>query len=203
MNCPALLLAGPGKSRAGDLTETWTEVGEMPMMAIDLADAPLAPDARVRRAGPADVDVVTSLLADAYGMEAEIARIPAAVHTTPSDTITIWLLEQGGEAVSTVTACRDDDVVSLWCMATPVRFERRGFGRALLGAVLQDYLTQGVATGLLGATPAGLPLYEAAGWRPGGLADLHQRPFGPVLALTSAARSRAIRERHEVPPTPA
>jgi GNAT superfamily N-acetyltransferase len=166
MNCPALLLlAGAGKSGAGHLAGNWSGVGEMPMMAIALAEAPVATDTRVRRAGPADADVVTGLLADAYGMSREIARIPVTVLAPPSDSVTIWLLEQDGEAVSTVTASRDDDVVALWCMGTPARFERRGFGRALLAAVLQDYLTQGVTTGLLAATPAGLPLYEAAGWQ--------------------------------------
>lgn len=36
--------------------------------------------------------------------------------------------------------------VSVWMMGTPARFARRGYA-------------------LLGATPAGQPLYEATGWR--------------------------------------
>jgi GNAT superfamily N-acetyltransferase len=166
MGCPALLLlAGAARARVGDLPETWAGVGELPFMTIELAQAPRAADARVRRAGPADVEAVAGLLADAFEMPPEIARVCTEVLTTPSDTMTIWLLEQDGEPVCTVTACRVDDVVSLWSMATPERFRRRGFGRSLLAAVLEHFLADGAKTGLLGATPAGLSLYEATGWQ--------------------------------------
>jgi GNAT superfamily N-acetyltransferase len=166
MGCPALLLlTGEGIARASDLTEAWKRVGVMPMMFVELARAPHSADPRVRRAGPADVETVTALLADAYDLDRDIARIPAGALTTPSDAISIWLLEQDGVAVSTVTVCRIEDVVSLWCMGTPERFGRRGYGRALLAAVLEDSLTLGATTGLLAATPAGLPLYEANGWQ--------------------------------------
>jgi GNAT superfamily N-acetyltransferase len=166
LGCPALvLLTGDGLKRVGDLPAVWAGVGVMPMMTIELARAPLAEDVRVRRAGPDDVEVVAGLLAESYGLSREIAGICTEVLRNSSDAMTIWLLEHDGEAVSTVTACRVDDVVSLWCMGTPERFGRRGFGRALLAAVLDASLAEGAKTGLLGATPAGLPLYEATGWQ--------------------------------------
>jgi GNAT superfamily N-acetyltransferase len=166
LDCPALvLLAGDGKLRAHDLTGAWEGVGEMPMMMADLTRAPHASDPRVRRAGPSDEEAVRDLIADAYGLSPEIASICTDILHGPVDTMTIWLLEDQGQAVSTVTACRVDDVVSLWCMATPERFGRRGFGRTLLAAVLDDELTRGANTGLLAATPAGLPLYAATGWQ--------------------------------------
>lgn len=166
LGCPALvLLTGHGLKRVGDLPAAWAAVGVMPMMKIELARAPLAEDPRVRRAGPEDVEAVAGLLAESYGLSREIAGICTEVLRKPSGSMTIWLLEDHGEAVSTVTACRVDDVVSLWCMGTPERFGRRGFGRALLAAVLDASLTDGAKTGLLGATPAGLPLYEATGWQ--------------------------------------
>jgi GNAT superfamily N-acetyltransferase len=74
------------------------------------------------------------------------------------------VLEDNGDAVSTVLTARVEDTVSLWRMATPPRFARRGHGRALLRAVLHWAAEDGAAVGLLGATPAGEPLYRTTGW---------------------------------------
>ena len=164
--CPALLmLAGPGKVLDGRLPSSYTNVGEMPIMAADVASVPRQRDARVRKATAADIDTVTDLIAESYGFDRDVAALAAAPLATDGDVMSIYLLEDDGQAVSTVTACRTDDVVSLWCMGTPARFGRRGYGRALLAAVLQIAYDDGATLGLLGATPAGLPLYEATGWR--------------------------------------
>jgi predicted acetyltransferase len=52
----------------------------------------------------------------------------------------------------------------VWCMATPERFARRSYARALLAHVLHVAAGQGATFGLLAATPAGKPLYDATGW---------------------------------------
>jgi predicted acetyltransferase len=49
-------------------------------------------------------------------------------------------------------------------MATPPQHARRGYARALLAAVLHHAREDGATLGLLGATPAGFPLYDATGW---------------------------------------
>ncbi|GAB2454783.1 hypothetical protein GCM10027062_39050 [Nocardioides hungaricus] len=166
LGAPALvLLAGPGAERAGDLADPWMSAGEMPMMAIELADAPRRPDPRVRRAGPEDREAVVGLLADAYQMTPDVLSICVDPLDRMGSTMGIWLLEDDGVAVSTVTTAVADDTVGIWCMATPERFGRRGHGRALLAAALDQLHADGVRTGLLGATPAGEPLYEATGWR--------------------------------------
>jgi hypothetical protein len=163
---PALvLLAGRGAELAGDLAEPWQNVGDMPMMTIELADAPRQPDARVRRAGPEDREAVVGLLADAYQMTPEVLSICVDPLDRMGSTMGIWVLEDDGVAVSTVTTAVTDDAVGIWCMATPERFGRRGYGRALLAAVLDQLYADGVRTGLLGATPAGEPLYAATGWQ--------------------------------------
>jgi GNAT superfamily N-acetyltransferase len=74
------------------------------------------------------------------------------------------VLEEEGTPVATVTVCRAEEIASLRCMGTPERYGRRGYGRALLACVLQLAYDDGATLGLLGATPAGLPLYEATGW---------------------------------------
>ena len=58
-----------------------------------------------------------------------------------------------------------DGVVSIWTMSTPERFRRQGYARALLETVLAEAVAEGAHTGVLGATPAGFPLYDATGWK--------------------------------------
>ena len=77
----------------------------------------------------------------------------------------LWLLEEAGEAVSMVATGLVGDAVSVWAMATPPRFARRGYGSALLSHVLYAAAQTGATQGWLGATPAGFPMYEATGWR--------------------------------------
>ncbi|MDT7571411.1 MAG: N-acetylglutamate synthase [Actinomycetota bacterium] len=164
--CPSLLmLAGPGKQLAGALPSSYTGVGEMPIMAADLATVPRQADLRVRQATAADIDAVADLISEAYGFDRDIGLLAAAPLRAPSSGMSIYLLEDEGQPVSTVTMCRAEDVAGLWCMGTPERYGRRGYGRALLAAVLQIAYDDGATLGLLGATPAGLPLYEATGWR--------------------------------------
>jgi GNAT superfamily N-acetyltransferase len=165
--CPSLvMLAGPAKGLAAKLPAAYSGVGEMPIMAADLASVPRQHDGRVRKATAADVDTVTDLLAESYGFARDIAAVAAApLRSASTDGMSIYLLEDEGTAVSTVTVCRADDIASVWCMGTPERYGRRGYGRALLACVLQLAYDDGATLGLLGATPAGLPLYEATGWR--------------------------------------
>jgi GNAT superfamily N-acetyltransferase len=165
--CPALLmLAGPGKALAGRLPASFQSVGEMPIMSVDLASTPTQPDPRVRTGTAADADAVIDLLVGAYGFAPDLAAISVApLHDPVPGPMSIWLLEEGGTPVSCVTGCRVDDSVSVWAMATPPQHARRGYARALLAAVLHHAREDGASLGLLGATPAGLPLYEATGWR--------------------------------------
>jgi hypothetical protein len=74
------------------------------------------------------------------------------------------LLIEDAQAVSTVLTSIVDDAVCVWCMGTPARFARRGYGRSLLTDVLLRAQFEGASIGLLGATQAGKPLYDATGW---------------------------------------
>jgi GNAT superfamily N-acetyltransferase len=160
-----LMLAGDAERLADRLPAPWTAVGAMPIMAVDPADAPTTSDPRARRAEPADAEAVTGLVSDAFGMDFQHVE-PVVVRVLGEDlAAAFWLLEEDGEPVSTVLAARVEDTVSLWCMATPPRFARRGHGRALLAAVLNWAAEDGAKIGLLGATPAGEPLYRATGWK--------------------------------------
>ncbi|MDP9219430.1 MAG: hypothetical protein M3P23_02700 [Actinomycetota bacterium] len=65
-----------------------------------------------------------ALLADAFGIAPEVSAVTAAPLRDPDATLSTWLLEGGGQAISTVLTCRVDDAITVWCMATPERFTR-------------------------------------------------------------------------------
>lgn len=162
--CPALLMfAGHGRAVASGLGSGWSKVGAMPFMAITANAA--RRDARVRRAGVDDVSTVIGLLSEAFVMAPQVAAVAVTAIDDPDAVLRTWLLEDDGQAVSTVTTGRVDDAVTVWCMATPERFARRGYGRALLAEVMAGAAQEGARVGLLAATPAGKPLYDAAGWQ--------------------------------------
>ena len=158
----AFMLAGP--SEDADLGDGWAPVGSMPFMASHLTDEHLRRDTRVRPAAAADRDVARELMADTFDLKPDIADVCASVAGADADSMILWLLIDDGQAVSAVVTALADDAVCVWCMCTPARFARRGYGRALLADVLLRSREQGAATGLLVATPAGQPLYEATGW---------------------------------------
>ena len=163
VGAPAMVCC-TGDGNAHALGDEWHQVGTMPFMAVDLEATPTKTDPRVRRATAGDLATVTELSAESYGMPYEVAEISVKPVVERDSEIVFWLLEDEGVAVSTVMTSQVEDIVSVWCMGTPERFGRRGYARALLAHVLEVAVGQGATLGLLGATPAGKPLYDATGW---------------------------------------
>jgi GNAT superfamily N-acetyltransferase len=151
--------------RAKDLDAGWSHAGSMPFMICEVAGTPQKPDPRVRRGTAEDMTAVVGLMADAFGLSPEVIGPIVEVSLAGQDgAMAAWLLEDEGQAVSTVVSGRVGDAITLWCMATPERFARRGYARALLASTMARAASEGVRVGLLGATPAGKPLYDATGW---------------------------------------
>lgn len=160
-----LMLAGRGKALADRVPAQFGSAGEMPIMSKPLGGDPPQRDPRVRRATVDDRDAVESVLAAAYGLPTDALAVATEPLVRGGDgPLSMWLLEDAGEVVSVVTTTRVDDTVGLWTMATPPQHERKGYGRALLASVLGDAQRDGASLGLLGATPAGFPLYSSTGW---------------------------------------
>lgn len=162
--CPAMLdIAGDATALA--VPDRWQPVGNMPFMSSTLADMATGIDPRVRPAEAADEDAVLDLCVQAYGIEESALRASTRpVFAAGDPRCRFWLLVDDGVPVSTVLTAQADDSVTLWCMATPEQYGRRGYGRALLAHVLHAAKAAGATTGLLGATAAGYPLYAATGW---------------------------------------
>jgi GNAT superfamily N-acetyltransferase len=164
--CPAfVMLAGEGRSLERELPDGWVSVGTTPMMAVDLTTTATAPDPRVRLARVDEAELLTALVAESYGMPRQIAAVAMAPLARGDSGLQVWLLEDDGEVVSTISTVRCEDSVSLWTMATPVRFGRRGYGQALLAGVLHHARDEGAKIALLHASPAALSIFESTGWR--------------------------------------
>jgi GNAT superfamily N-acetyltransferase len=161
---PSLFMLA-GESQSEQLAAPWQQVGEMPFMASHLDADYLRADPRVRQARAPDLDVVCALMGDAFGLAVELMiDVIAGALNDDNGPTKILVLEEEGVAVSAVLTSIVDDAVTVWCMSTPERFARRGYGRAILADCLLRAKSDGARVGLLGATPAGKPLYDATGW---------------------------------------
>ena len=161
-----LFFAGEGKKLSDRVPSEWKLLGSMPFMAADIQTMNSTRDARVRQAQIEDVGAVVGLLAQSFGLQPEEVAYSCVTPIGKVDAdMKVWILEEDGQAVSTVMGSRNDDVLSVFCMGTPSQFARRGYGKALLSDVLARAKEDGVALGLLGATAAGKPLYDASGWK--------------------------------------
>jgi GNAT superfamily N-acetyltransferase len=160
-----LMLAGDGTALEQKLPDGWQGVGSMPVMTVEVGAGSGSPDPRARPARTDERDEVNQLIVDAYGMGVEEAdTLTRPILERTGHALRLWVLEADGVLVSTVITGRVGDSVSVWSMATPPAYARRGYGRALLDAVIDWAASDGATFGLLGATEAGYPLYENTGW---------------------------------------
>ncbi len=161
---PSLFMLA-GECGSAELVAPWRQVGEMPFMASALDSDYLRADPRVRQADSDDVDIVCAVMCEAFGLAHDLMiDVITGVLGDKNGPTKIWLLVENDVAVSAVLTSIVDDAVTVWCMSTPERFARQGFGRAILADTLLRAKSSGSKVGLLGATPAGKPLYDATGW---------------------------------------
>ena len=77
----------------------------------------------------------------------------------------VFLARRGAAPVAALQTTRFGATVGIWAMGTAPEHQRQGAGRALLGAAMAHHRARGAARFYLGATEAGRPLYERAGFR--------------------------------------
>jgi GNAT superfamily N-acetyltransferase len=164
------LLAGLGLAHAARLPERgFALAGTMPLMAISLDVAQprsaLSTGLEFRKAYvKQDTDSIISLLHESFEMPPEACAFVVSPEIAESPGIYFWLLLDQGQPVCTVTTTTEEGILGIWSMATPPRAQRKGYGQTLLSQVMQEHVQHGERVGVLGASPAGEPLYRRIGF---------------------------------------
>jgi GNAT superfamily N-acetyltransferase len=154
--------------------------GASPLMVLR-PTTPVRPSRaiRVTRAlGPELVAVAGDLAAAAFAVPRDaVARcIDVGVTETAGVETYIGWGDDGPMSAVSVTPAGNTAGISL--MATPPEHQGKGFGRALLSQVIDDYRRRGMQRFYLGASDAGLRLYESLGFER--VADLSAWVLGPA-----------------------
>lgn len=111
-----------------------------------------------------DYDGMVGILESAYQMPAASVRRAMPLRLTLSPSLDIYVAEREGKILSTVTVTRHGEVIGVWAMGTHVDAQGQKIGKALLSRVMARARQDGAAAFFLGATPAGLPLYQRLGY---------------------------------------
>jgi ribosomal protein S18 acetylase RimI-like enzyme len=167
-----LLSAGAGESLAAHaVARRLVPSGATPILTLSVADAPSAPGARfageVARActWPEVRDEAAPLVAEAFSIPHEAMRLLVSARAVAAEGLDVFLARRDGVALSTVYTTTHGSAVGIWNMATPVRYQRQGAGRAVLEGALAHHAARGARLFFLGATPAGMALYRRLGFR--------------------------------------
>ncbi|MGW3149554.1 GNAT family N-acetyltransferase [Streptomyces sp. NPDC001177] len=141
----------------------------LPLMIKDLAedDAEVSEGStlRVRAVSGDDGDLYRTMLAAGFEGPADI--FSAFTSSSIMDHVSMqgYIVESEGVPVATSFGVRVADQVGVFNIAVPPQHRRRGYGRAATAAVLRDAYLDGAHTAFLHASPMGVPLYEAMGFR--------------------------------------
>ncbi|WP_372872914.1 GNAT family N-acetyltransferase [Shewanella sp.] len=166
-NLPFLVMVFPEAGEAID--ELAANLGliyavDFPIMVRD--DLLLEPSGNseiivARAQSPADAKASAAVAASAYGMpEATVLRaFPPSLFATPATDV--FIARFNGEPVGSVTLTYHGDTCGIWAMGTIAARQRGGIGRRLLSTAMVHARNSGISRFFLGATPAGLRLYES------------------------------------------
>lgn len=141
---------------------------DFPIMVRD--DLPLEPAGNpevevVRASGAEDADASADVMASAYSMPKDtvLRTLPASFLDTPGADVYVARIK--GEAVGTVTMTYHGETCGIWGMGTNVARQRGGIGLRLLSTAMARARNSGIRRFFLGATPAGIRLYEGLGFK--------------------------------------
>lgn len=112
-----------------------------------------------------DASDMATVLAGAFNMPEDVVRRTLPLSMTQVPGIDVFLARVEERAACTVTVTRHGHVAGIWAMGTLPEVQGQGVGKVLLSRVMNDCRAAGIETFFLGATPAGLPLYEKLGYR--------------------------------------
>lgn len=143
-----------------------TVAGTSPLMVLRPGTnvTPSRPVKITRALGPELVAIAGDLAAAAFDEPRDILARCIDVCVTETAGVETWIAWDGDVPISAVTVTPTGNTAGISLMATPPEHQRKGWGRALLTQVMADYRSRGVARFHLGATEAGLRLYESVGF---------------------------------------
>jgi GNAT superfamily N-acetyltransferase len=160
-----IMLAGPGLSNAQRLADIgWVVVGALPLMEIADPIRSAASGAGVRPLAVGELPDARELLIDTYGLDNASAAYAVPDRAVDDEDMGIWGLFDGDRMVSCFTSVVEDGLMLVWSMATRTDCQGRGYGRRLLGSVLDDHFDKGAAGSLLQSSVAGERLYSNLGY---------------------------------------
>ncbi|MFD8035585.1 GNAT family N-acetyltransferase [Streptomyces sp. NPDC059717] len=142
---------------------------EMPFMLKGLGEGDLRgfPDdgVNVRRVMSDESALYRTTMAAGYEGPEEIFSIFVTRSLMEHVSMRAYVTEAEGVPVATSFGVQVDDLVGVFNIAVPPRHRRRGYGTAATAAVLSDAYENGARTAFLHASPMGVPLYQAMGFR--------------------------------------
>ena len=145
----------------------FTHAGSMPLMTHDGQVVTLAERGiTVRQVTTgADLGVANGIMARAFSLPEDALQRTFDRALLDAPGVAVFLASREDTPVSAVVTSRHGTTVGIWCMATAPEYTRQGAGSTLLVQVMAQHRASGARLFYLGATEAGYPLYERAGFR--------------------------------------
>jgi GNAT superfamily N-acetyltransferase len=120
---------------------------------------------RIRAVGAAESELYADALAAGFEVNQVVFGNLNSPRVLQAAGVTAYLAEHEDNPVATGLASIVDDCVGLFNIATPPRYRRRGYARAMTQSMLHDAYAAGERIAFLSPSPMGLPLYESLGFR--------------------------------------
>jgi len=163
------MLSGAAGRRLGPVAKMkgLIEAGTAPLMTRSeaLPDAPNSEFVTKRVTEAREMSVFGDLAASAFAMDHPwVDRTFAAASLLDAPALRFYIAYRGDAPMSAVCTSGAGSTVGIWTMSTPPDMQRKGAGRAVLLAAMQDHAKRGAETFYLIATAAGKPLYDRLGF---------------------------------------
>ena len=145
------------------------EPGAIPLMVRDTSTMPDNPTSQVRSSKVTDaagLREAMAVMSATFDVPLDQANrcMPADILTEPA--VAVYAARNGEKTVGMVAATRFGDSCSIDIMGVAPERQRQGIGRALLQTAMHDQMLRGVRWFHLIASPDGVPLYGATGFKP-------------------------------------
>ena len=143
------------------------EVGAFPLMHLSANSIDQHEDDGGCKLATCDSEVQEGNLAvsSAFGLPVEAIDYAFGKGVPNDSRVRVYVAKRSNRVVCSLRISQVGQVAVLWCMATEPSFQRQGIGKRLLQFALSAEKELGAVQMLLLATPDGLHLYQAVGFK--------------------------------------